>query len=77
MVDTLSSTGNQFQKIAKCVDEFKKNKNYDTIERIKRYAEQGFDYTNKKTKMIKSDDGAGTITPIENVITADHYFVYS
>ncbi|KAI7869510.1 hypothetical protein BDF14DRAFT_1782149 [Spinellus fusiger] len=79
IMDVMKNTSNQFQKKnSKCVDEFQKSRDLDIILRkIKRYAEGGFDYTNKKIKMVKEDEEneSGTTTSIEKVITADSYFV--
>ncbi|KAI8973764.1 hypothetical protein BDF20DRAFT_883943 [Mycotypha africana] len=58
----------QFQKISKCAVD-------DTIlKKIKRYADDGFEYINKKIIMVEENE-AGSITPIEKVMTADSYFV--
>lgn len=71
MIVLMENTSNQFQKISKCSDELEKSKDNDTIlKKIKRYAEDGYDYTNKKIKIVE-DNEAVPITPIEKQITAD------
>lgn len=72
----MKNTNSQFLKISKCADELKKSRDDDTIilKKIKRYAEDGFEYTNKKMKMVEENED-GTITPIEKITTADNYFV--
>ncbi|RCH94995.1 hypothetical protein CU098_005279, partial [Rhizopus stolonifer] len=45
-----------------------------SLEKIKRYAENGFEYTNKKIKIVK-EDVTGIIAPIEKIITANSYFI--
>ncbi|RCH81041.1 hypothetical protein CU098_006834 [Rhizopus stolonifer] len=75
IMDTMKNTSSQFQKISKCIDELKRSKTDTILEKIKRYAEDGFEYTKKKIKIIEEEDEDGTITPIENVITADSHFV--
>lgn len=65
MIVLMENTSNQFQKISKCSDELEKSKDNDTIlKKIKRYAEDGYDYTNKKIKIVE-DNEAVTITPID------------
>ncbi|KAG2209840.1 hypothetical protein INT47_001989 [Mucor saturninus] len=49
MLDVMNNTNSQFQKISKCADDLQKSRDDDTIlKRIKRYAEDGSEYTNKK-----------------------------
>lgn len=70
VMDVMKNTSSQFQKISKCADELKKTGDDTILKKIKRYAEDGVEYTNKKLKMVEEDEN-GTITPIEKLITAD------
>lgn len=70
----MNNTGLQINKIAKCVDEFKKKPDQEIIQRVKRYAEAGFEYTNKKMEMFDENE-EDSITPIEKLTSADLHFM--
>ncbi|KAI9354500.1 hypothetical protein BD770DRAFT_324820, partial [Pilaira anomala] len=75
-IEVMKNTGDQFKRIYDCADQLKQSKdNSSIIKKIKRYADDGIQYTAKKIKMIEDDENDETVTPIENIPTTDFAFV--
>ncbi|RCH80911.1 hypothetical protein CU098_004768 [Rhizopus stolonifer] len=69
--DVLDKTNKQFEKIMNCAHENSES----SIRKIRIYAKNGLEFTEKRRKLFFEKEQYATVTPIETVESADLFFV--
>ncbi|KAI7903506.1 uncharacterized protein BX663DRAFT_485653 [Cokeromyces recurvatus] len=70
--DVLEKTNKQFEKIMKCAQENSES----SIRKIRAYAKNGVEFTEKRQKLFFEKEQDTTVTPIETIESADLFFYY-